>query len=190
MKLTGRKIVQLGLSLVGPAAPTKGSTNHAGSIYKFTPHVWVSAVFVRDGVEERLEAGMEASANVKEYDDALLEEQQEQDKIDTTYSAPVSPSWFTTPSRPSRPSGPGDKQVTFAPVKLSPLLHRSNADDDKQAVLGMYGMQSLGLLLNSRDRQLEVEEEENCRYEEDNKSQRRAGVPGLPLACISAPESE
>lgn len=164
LKLTARKAMQFGLKILEKSAPTptRGSTNHRGSVYKFYPPVWVSAVFIRDGKKETKTGQLIVSADKDDYDELLLDENTKQNveaRLD-------SPSWFgglKTPHQPIGSSHLSDSEGTFVPGKpiaLTPILHRPKEHPDRQAVLGIEGMHKLGIHLNSELRQLEMEEEE------------------------------
>lgn len=157
LKLPARKIQQLGLRPRHDCRPvySRGSTNHRRLTQLFSA-VLVKATFIRDVVEEFVEADLVVKCDKEEYDNLPA--------IATDFGAQGDR--FTTPtpqlstSTQSGDFGPANRFERITKVHLSPFKHRPSDTPLEQAVIGMDGLKKLRLHLNCELQQLEIEEDE------------------------------
>jgi hypothetical protein len=162
LKLPARKVVQLGLRPFGRPTQARGSTNATTYNIHFNP-VLVTAIFIRNGVSETIEAYLDVKCDKNEYE-ALQEAGQAGMAPSTGTGAERS---YLTPNQPinAHPSSTNQEGITV--IQLSPTHHRPNGLPLQQAVIGMDGLRKLRLHLNCDQCQLEIEEDELVEDEED-----------------------
>ena len=159
LKLPARKIVQLGLTRVGPPMNVRGSTNHVGAVLNFSP-VLLSATFDRDGFSETVEAYLTVRADKDEYEEALANANSVEQADDTQEQPP-----FVTAEEPPRQQSntdgsPSSDSTGITVIRLSPARHRPRGKPNEQAVIGINGLKKLRMHINTELQQLEIEEEE------------------------------
>jgi hypothetical protein len=162
LKLPARNVVQLGLRPFGRPTQARGSTNATTYNMHFNP-VLVTAIFIRNGVSETIEAYLDVKCDKDEYE-ALQEAEQAGVAPPTGTGAERS---YLTPNQPinAHPSSTNQEGITV--IQLSPTHHRPTGLPLQQAVIGMDGLRKLRLHLNCDQRQLEIEEDELVEDEED-----------------------
>ena len=153
LKLPACKVLQLGLTPRGRPVRARGSTNDICRVQVFSP-VLVRATFIRDGLEETVEADLTVQCNKQEYDDML----DGQSRLNGNYQGGEG---FTTPPAQSVTASTviaiGNEPIVVRP---SPTQHRPVGAPLQQAVLGIDGLKKLRLHLNCELQQLEIEEDE------------------------------
>ena len=159
LRLPARKVRQLGLEVRG-SLRCRGSTNDVCWVLIFSP-VLVKATFIRDGVQETIQADLIVKCDKNEYD-AL------EDIRPGTGGNEGGDPFATPPAHQPTMASPGagptpdnnDQASRITVVHLTPTKHRPHNAPLQQAVIGIDGMKKLRLHLNGDLQQLEIEEDE------------------------------
>ncbi len=159
LRLPARKVRQLGLE-VRTSLRCRGSTNDVCWVLIFSP-VLVKATFIRDGVQETIQADLIVKCDKNEYD--ALEDIRPgtggNEGEDPFATPPAHQLTMASPGAGPTPDN-NDQASRITVVHLTPTKHRPHNAPLQQAVIGIDGMKKLRLHLNGDLQQLEIEEDE------------------------------